>query len=107
MMQNDINTYGCTQWFFFRVLNKALNGMGARLDVDGSIGRKTMQAYNNAMDQSYAPAAAAVAPMMDRQQVSAPASQGMDSGLQGVAVPDMPPAVDFGTGKPPSFPKMG
>ena len=22
MMQNDINTYGCTQWFFFRVLNK-------------------------------------------------------------------------------------
>lgn len=22
MMQNDINTYGCTQWFFFRVNNK-------------------------------------------------------------------------------------
>lgn len=22
MMQNDINTFGCTQWFFFRVLNK-------------------------------------------------------------------------------------
>lgn len=22
MMQNDINTYGCTQWFFFKTLNK-------------------------------------------------------------------------------------
>lgn len=21
-MQNDINTYGCTQWFFFRAFNK-------------------------------------------------------------------------------------
>jgi hypothetical protein len=24
MMQNDINTYGCTQWFFFRVQNKKI-----------------------------------------------------------------------------------
>ena len=26
MMQNDINTYGCTQWFFFRVHNNKLKG---------------------------------------------------------------------------------
>jgi hypothetical protein len=22
LMQNDINTYGCTQWFFYRAFNK-------------------------------------------------------------------------------------
>jgi hypothetical protein len=25
MMQNDINTYGCTQWFFYRVHNKNIS----------------------------------------------------------------------------------
>lgn len=24
MMQNDINTYGCTQWFFFKTKNKKI-----------------------------------------------------------------------------------
>lgn len=40
-----------------RAVQAALNEMGARLDVDGSIGRKTIQAYNDAMDQNYTTAA--------------------------------------------------
>jgi hypothetical protein len=91
-----------------RAVQAALNGMGARLDVDGSIGRKTIQAYNDAMDQSYAPAAAVVTPAAERKQGAAQVSQGPDSGLPGVAVPEMPPAVDFDIGrKVPAAPKMG